>query len=253
MTTATAQQTATESTAATATITGAGVGIPIPSPGDLVTREWENERNRILDKVAGLAPVTDDESCRMARRAQKAVRAHEKALEDDRKSITRNVKKYTDALMQVQRDMTAPLADAYAQLKAATSDYATRVAAEAAAAEAARVAKERALIEAQVRAELEREQAAAAGADPAAVPMPVAPPAAVPGAMDTAPPAPVAPPRPVGAVTVSHLEVWDAALVPRQFLVVDKAALRDYAKYQRSIGAEPTVAGVRFWQTQDVR
>jgi hypothetical protein len=242
---------------------------PLALPSEDVLRPFREAARTYLADAKALA-VGDDESLGEAVRRLSEIASTNRRAEDARKDLVKPLNEHVRRVNEIFRDVMAPVEEAERLVKQKVGGYqeARRKAAEAEArlaeeerrrreeeAERARVdarAATRAVSEAETLPEFyERQDAAqtaktvaAAAADLAAEPIPVAPP----------------PPKTVeagGARATTRLRwafrVSDRAKVPRAFLVVDEKAIRAAMGASRDAEGRPLpIPGVEFFQEADV-
>lgn len=200
-------------------------------------RELTEETTAILTQAEGFK-ISTNVSYQLAGDELKRIKAAGKKLDEIRKAITQPMDKAKAAVMDFFRAPQEKLTQAESKLKAAMTDY-SRVL-------EAREAEERK--KAEAAAELERERLAAMAAK-----------AAENGETDRADAlqdqacavieAPVFRREAPKVAGISYREVWkfeitDAAAIPREYLIVDEAAIR---KVVQATKGKVAIAGVRVY------
>lgn len=199
------------------------------------SEQWMREREALLKQAPGITAVATQSQLDESTQIRNAIRAHIKALEGERKRVTAPLDAMKREIMAQEKDLRAPLETEGARLQRLNNEYATRLAAEAAA--------ERQ----RQQAELERQRLAAAeaeaktrelfGDEAAEDPVPEPP-----------PPPPPEKPKAAGGRVVKRwtFEVTDPRALPREYLTVNEPAIRAHIQFATKTGADPEIPGVRF-------
>lgn len=197
--------------------------------------QWMRGRATLLDQAAVVTRVEDDEQLSFAGHVQTAIAKHIKALEAERKRVTRPIDDVKREIMKQEKGLRADLEHHLARIKALNDDYATR---QAAAAAEERRRQEEALNQQRLAAAAEQQRVTEMFGDgavlrdvPVAVPEPVA-----------------EKPRTDGARIVKRWMwvVMRPELVPSEYLSVDEAKVRAHVQYCERMGREPEIPGVSF-------
>lgn len=211
--------------------------LKIYQPGEIVAADWVTRRDEIVAAAAEIVIVADNDDFEAATAAIAKLAKHRKELDAARKSITGRLDDVKKEIMAQERTLAGSIEAEYNRLRAAASDYATRL-------EHERAEAERARREAEAEAAMKAEAEAAAlvdnadrarslfGSDAVAA-------AAVP----VAPVLPVVPDRAYAAggrkqVVTYDFEVIDASVLDRKFMSVDEKKIRAFLQYAKAQGID---------------
>lgn len=197
--------------------------------------QWMRGRTALLDQAAVVTRVEDDEQLSFAGHVQTAIAKQIKALEAERKRVTRPLDEVKREIMQQEKTLRSPLEQQLHRIKRLNDDYATR---QAAAAAEERRRQEEALNQQRLAAAAEQERVTEMfGAGAVLRDAPVAAPEPVPDK-----------PRTDGARIVKRWMwmVMRPELVPSEYLSVDETKIRAHVHYCERMGREPEIPGVSF-------
>ncbi len=227
-------------------------------PDSLSRREeWIKQRDDLAQRAAVIAIVTSDSELETAGRLQTEITRLLKDLEAARMALTRPLDNLKKQLTAQEKELAATLEAELFRLKKLNSEYATKKAAEAEAAQKRAEAERLAQAEREMAAQQSQAQKAAslfgAGAVFTGAPAPAA--AAVP--VQPAEPIPQGPRTSSNAfVETWQFQITDSSQVPRQFMTIDETKIRAWLKSQKALGYDIQalcVPGLHFYKETQVR
>jgi hypothetical protein len=219
--------------------------------------EWIAKREALTARAVAVVAVATDSDLETAGKLQTEITRILKDLEAARMALTRPIDAMKKDIMAQETQLAATLEKELFRLKKLNGDYATKKAAEAEAA--------RKRIQAEARAQAERDQAvideqtrkSASLFGPAATFQPAPVQAPAPAPVQPAAPIPQAPKTSANSFPEAwKFEITDQLQVPREFLTVDEGKIRAWIACQKKLGVEIQnlkAAGLRFFKETQVR